>query len=1049
MATTASSPFGNLPDEPDFTRLIHDPWRHQLDAVTFVLNYLNSVPESEKHAAIVRMPTGSGKTGVMAVVANYSAKISSALILTPAEFLREQITAALKEDFWRAVKAKPPSGPKPVFPFVPTSLKDKLEEASGNPAIYVCTQQTLAQLFRDYEAGLRNHGNHSQWGDEFTALRSIVSVLFVDEGHREPAKEWARAVRSFKVPTVLFTATPYRNDVRFFRVGRGDQFRHKLSYEEALTKNIVRKVEFVYPRGNSTWTPNEFADQLVKKYRSLFRNAPKGPSPKVVIRCAEVESINEVQMALAKKTIRENVIAIHESFTTTEEALYKFKEVPSRSDKHYGATYWVHQYKLTEGFDDSDFKMVAFYEPFRNSRSMVQQIGRIVRNASTTAVEVAYVFSHKDQNLKEQWDSYQEFEKSSKAFVGPDEIVDSLLDALPEWFYYDTRYRHKADLYQSGISADIKIPKSVLIYKTLPNYTNAEFDELVEEVSDVLQERDIVEITRDIYKAKHSDLTVLLSWRVTQSPRLANAGLFDVSFLPSVFCLHHGYVFYQGAVPLHDLKSAEGLRLLSPQEIELLLNSQDSVVSQISLINCDIGPASIRRKSFAARALDDVVPGLNDHMHFVSSAVTKLHANSGSSNRRYIGFTKSRVTDASDDLVSLDDYSRWVHGLSITLRNNNPVDLPVLRRYADYVPRPKTSEAAHILIDLVDFYDLYESPWYDIDKLRLTDETLDATAAKVDDNGRFTCKIGQDLIKGKVLYKPAKGKFVLESQDLNKLFTKRQQTPRGRNVKASSFLTNQATIKIITKDLLFYTEGKFYNPRTPLWGKGRVKSLGILEGIPDLETIDKGEKGETNKLGHGTWQKGSVFHLIDTQSTLFSGAGFQKDILICDDLGTEYADFILIDLTGNKKVAIIHAKMWGSPASFSADDFQIINSQVVKNLELLNAFGTVAVDRSKRWNSKWKWRRNAARGLNRIRVCPRQYNTGSKLFNLLKDILSDSETEKEVWIVLGGGFSIGSLNVELDKDSPQYHIAQLAYLLQSCNHNVSSVGAKFRIFSSR
>lgn len=1036
-----------LPEEGNWKNLIQGKWTHQADAVGFVLHYLANALRQSRNAAIVRMPTGTGKTGIMAIVANYAPKVTGVLIVAPSEFLTGQIQRKLADEFWQVAKMKPPGNPKPVFKFVPTNLSKCLSDASGASAVYVCTQQTLSQLYAD-SVGV-DPTSQPRWGSEFKKLQEIVSVLFVDEGHREPAKQWARAVRSFKKPTVLFTATPYRNDIRFFRVGRGSEYRHKLSYQDSLSAKIIRDVRFFTPSASYADDPKAFARQLSTYFRNtLTKTVSKTtPNPKVIIRCEDVGSIKAVQNAVSHELPKHRTIAIHDSFDAGEEQQNRFREVPRPGDPGYDATFWIHQYKLTEGIDEADFRMVAFFHPFDNSRSLVQQIGRIIRNPSGKKGEVAIVFCDKSDDLEEQWNGYLEFEKSAHAFIGPDELIDRLLESLPEWFYYDSRYRKKADLSNRDIIKDLRIPKSISIFRV--GKRSIDLDELQEDISDALQERDTVELARMNVPSPAGDLYVLLSWRVSQSERISNAGLFDLFFLPSLFVRKGEYIFYQGIIALDEVNSALGLEQLSPNDLERLLNATKPVVSQVSLVNCDIGSSSVRRRAIGARALDDVAPGLSDHLNFVSTAVTRLEQSHGRSVRRYLGFTRGRISDVSERLVDTREFGEWVGELSRSLSATTNPDIPVLRRYADYVPAPKTSKAAHILLDLKDFFETYESSQYDVDKLRLSDETMDATVGDVQSDGSFNCRIGKDTIAGKVKYVPTSGRFIVQSEDLNNAFERRSNT-KGVRQSASSFLSNRVVLRIVTTDLLFYSEKRFYKPRVPLLGNNRIHNLGILVGVDSLAIIEA-EKGEKNKIGRGTWQAESIFGLIDQEnSPLFQRSVVRPDILVCDDLGTEICDFVAVDQSGNGKITLIHAKMWGGTSSFSASDFHVINSQVIKNLEYLNAFGTVAKSKATKWAGRWMWSTRSPKNkrLKRIRRHPLGLASAKAIAAEIQRLLNSSMTEKEVWVVLGKGFSLKGLNDELGKDPPVYNVAQLAYLLQACNNSVSSVGARLRIFCS-
>jgi superfamily II DNA or RNA helicase len=68
--------------------------------------------------------------------------------------------------------------------------------------------------------------------EEFRDLIRSADLVIVDEGHHEPAYSWAQAVRSLGKPTVVLSATPYRNDYKYFELS--GRFVFNLSWEEAV-----------------------------------------------------------------------------------------------------------------------------------------------------------------------------------------------------------------------------------------------------------------------------------------------------------------------------------------------------------------------------------------------------------------------------------------------------------------------------------------------------------------------------------------------------------------------------------------------------------------------------------------------------------------------------------------------------------------------------------------------------------------------------------------------------------------------------------------------
>ncbi|MEG8025950.1 hypothetical protein QP162_19240 [Sphingomonas aurantiaca] len=54
-------------------------------------------------------------------------------------------------------------------------------------------------------------------------------------------RAWARVVRGFAVPTVLFSATPFRGDLKIFDVD--DDHIHFLGFTDAVDQHLIRGVE--------------------------------------------------------------------------------------------------------------------------------------------------------------------------------------------------------------------------------------------------------------------------------------------------------------------------------------------------------------------------------------------------------------------------------------------------------------------------------------------------------------------------------------------------------------------------------------------------------------------------------------------------------------------------------------------------------------------------------------------------------------------------------------------------------------------------------------
>ena len=146
--------------------------------------------------------------------------------------------------------------------------------------------------------------------NRYNALKKKIDLVIVDEGHREPAPEWARAIRTVNKPTILFTATPYRNDHKLFAVDRDNVF--PFSHGEAETSNFIRHVAFKNIQFERT--RKGFVSALLDFYKSEFTSIKPttDDEPRVIVRCETSDEVNEITQLIREKGY--SAIGVHETF---------------------------------------------------------------------------------------------------------------------------------------------------------------------------------------------------------------------------------------------------------------------------------------------------------------------------------------------------------------------------------------------------------------------------------------------------------------------------------------------------------------------------------------------------------------------------------------------------------------------------------------------------------------------------------------------------------------------------------------------------------------
>jgi superfamily II DNA or RNA helicase len=79
--------------------------------------------EKVKFAALIQMPTGTGKSGVIAMACTLFPRYRSALVLTPSDILCDQIKSNIERGFWEDDLGIENPCPKECVRFTPTNLK--------------------------------------------------------------------------------------------------------------------------------------------------------------------------------------------------------------------------------------------------------------------------------------------------------------------------------------------------------------------------------------------------------------------------------------------------------------------------------------------------------------------------------------------------------------------------------------------------------------------------------------------------------------------------------------------------------------------------------------------------------------------------------------------------------------------------------------------------------------------------------------------------------------------------------------------------------------
>lgn len=156
---------------------------------------------------------------------------------------------------------------------------------------------------------------------------------------------------------------------------------------------------------------------------------------------------------------------------------------------------------------------------------------------------------------------------------------------------------------------------------------------------------------------------------------------------------------------------------------------------------------------------------------------------------------------------------------------------------------------------------------------------------------------------------------------------------------------------------------------------------------PELTTVNS-EKGKSYTSTSNEFNRDSIFSYIETK--------LAKDskVLICEDIGTEFADFISV---GHEEIIYYHAKY--NDVSLSASKLEEVFGQAQKNLGFLELNDEMVELRKDKWLSKYKINKIQT-NIDRIRktpVGPDKINEIKKYINFVSE---SAHLKRKVYVVI-------------------------------------------------
>ena len=299
---------------------------------------------------IVTMPTGSGKTAVMIVVA-FILRATRVLVVTPSRLVREQISDEISSlSLLVRLGALPRNVEKPKV----WSVGEKI----GTPDQW--------RELREYDVVVGTVQSTSP------ALSDIAfpepdqfDVVIVDEAHHSPAETWQALLDCFpSSKRVLFTATPFRRDRREIR-GR---FVFTYDLQAARTDGVFGRIQYraVEARGDERSRDIAVAIDTQDQLRA---DQAAGLDHLVMVRTDRKTRARDL-IAIYKQNTDLRLALLH-----SDHSLRHAKSVIRRlCNGELDGIITVNM--LGEGFDLPRLKIAAVHAPHKSLSTTLQFIGR-------------------------------------------------------------------------------------------------------------------------------------------------------------------------------------------------------------------------------------------------------------------------------------------------------------------------------------------------------------------------------------------------------------------------------------------------------------------------------------------------------------------------------------------------------------------------------------------------------------------------------------------------------------------------------------------------
>lgn len=581
----------------------------------------------------------------------------------------------------------------------------------------------------------------------------------------------------------------------------------------------------------------------------------------------------------------------------------------------------------------------------------------------------------------------------------------------------------------------IRFQKNAQVYQIITPLSNHKIEKLFKECSKNKRSNFLINDINKTFQVDSLSITysVIVFTIKNQPSFLINTNKEETKYALLLMIEHDGYLFiFKNHIDSLDNKlNPRNIQQIDYQKFTNFKASSDTKYEKIAMNSMTISNTSIRNRSFEGRNLNGILP---------SNSASRSIANNFRLNNNGEVYTitpsTSRLSYRSHK-SGIEDLSRWcisvTQELKLAILSNS-----FIKNFASPISLRKIKSSCKPTAILFSFEELDS-------QIRESNSDIKLI---IFENGTEVVLEGFELDIFFELFKTPLN-LVFEKTDLFSVIFKGQKglakiklnkntisvkSKIGKNILIESPTEKITLIQYINNYKNFSVV--FDKPTYMYFSKHTFEDKQLLNNIEGMMSIFddsydfskvKSEKEKPHDPTFLEFPKESLFYSIE------NNLGKNDEIIICDDMGNEWADHIVISTkSALPTISYIHSK-YSKKETYGASSFHEVVSQALKNLGKVNS---EIKDYKNKYDNKWE-NKYESTSIKRVRT----NNSWQEIEDALNNLNSNPNSIRKV-ILATPFFSKSSLKLKLEKiasgKSTNSHHIQIIWLINSfistCRH---------------